>query len=148
MSDFATFTANYARYRQTLNKANALNKALIFEALAAAGITALTIDFDGEGDSGQIDGIGARAGDTPVTVPATPITLHRVPWDSDQRQTVETTLPDAIETLCYAYLEQEHEGWENNDGAYGLFECDVAARTIHLDFNARFTDVHHSSHDF
>jgi hypothetical protein len=148
MSDFATFTANYERYRQTLIKANALNKAIIFGALAAAGITELTIDFDGEGDSGQIDGVGARAGDTPATLPATPITLHRVRWDSDQMQTVETTLPDAVETLCYAYLSQEHDGWENNDGAYGMFEFDVAARTIHLDFNARFTDVHSSSHTF
>jgi hypothetical protein len=148
MSDFATFTANYERYRQTLIKANALNKAVIFEALAAAGITELTIDFDGEGDSGQIDGCGARAGDMPVTVPSTPITLHDVAWNSDQIQTVETTLPDAIASLCYAYLQQEHGGWENNDGAYGVFEFDIAARTVHLDFNARFTDVHHSRHTF
>jgi len=104
MSDFATFTASYERYRQTLTKANALNKAIIFKALAAAGITERTIDFDGEGDSGQIDGFGARAGGTPVTVPATSITLHDVVWNSDQIKTVETTLPDAIETLCYAYL--------------------------------------------
>ena len=148
MSDFATFTASYERYRQTLTKANTLNKAIIFEALAAAGITELTIDFDGEGDSGQIDGVGARAGDTPVTVPATPITLQQAQWNSDELHTVDTLLEDAIETLCYAYLAQEHEGWENNDGAYGLFEFDVAARTIHLDFNARFTDVHSSSHSF
>jgi hypothetical protein len=31
-----------------------LNKAVVFDALVAAGITSLTIEFDGEGDSGQL----------------------------------------------------------------------------------------------
>ena len=78
---------------------------------------------------------------TTMPLPETPITLHQAQWDSDELGTDETTLQDAIETLCYDYLEQEHGGWMDNDGAFGEFEFDVAARTIHLEFNGRFTDV-------
>ena len=50
MSDFAT---RFSQYREDVSKANILNKAVVFDALASAGITQLTIEFDGEGDSGS-----------------------------------------------------------------------------------------------
>lgn len=148
MNDFASFMASYKRHRQAVTEANALNKTAVFAALVQAGITLLTIDFDGEGDSGQLNEIVALSGDTPVTLPATPLTLHEVLWNSDQLNQLDTTLPEAIETLCYGYLEQEHDGWENNDGAYGAFRFDVAACMIELEFNGRFTDVITSSHSW
>jgi hypothetical protein len=49
-------------------------------------------------------------------------------------------LPEAAEELCYGYLEQEHGGWENNDGGQGEFTFNVAERRIELDFNARLSD--------
>jgi hypothetical protein len=49
-------------------------------------------------------------------------------------------LREAIEELCYSYLEQDYGGWENNDGAFGEFIFDVATRKIGLEFNSRFTD--------
>ena len=148
MSDFDTFTANYERQRQAADKANALNKAIILDALSAAGITDITATFDGEGDSGQIEDIIAYAGEALTALPGTPITLHQAQWNSDDLGLYESTLHDAIETLCYDYLAQEHGGWENNEGAYGEFQFDVAARTIHLDFHARFIDDVHSRHEF
>ena len=63
-------------------------------------------------------------------------------------RTTHVSLHDAIETLCYDYLSQTHGAWENNDGAYGMFRFDVSNRSIHLDFNERFTDTNEHSHDF
>jgi hypothetical protein len=57
-------------------------------------------------------------------------------------------LPEAVEVLCYGYLEQEHDGWENNDGAYGEFCFDVHERTIALELHVRYTDTHSSDHTF
>jgi hypothetical protein len=169
MSDFDTYTARYECHRQNTSRANELNKAILFDALAAAGITEITVALDGCGDSGQIEGITICIGETSKALPApsatvplplarqavvitplpeTPITLHRVQWDSDKLGTEETTLQNAIEALCYDYLEQEHAGWMDNDGAYGEFKFDVAARTIHLEFNGRFTDVYTQTHTF
>jgi hypothetical protein len=169
MTDFDTYTARYERHRQATAKANELNQAILFDALAAAGITAITIQFDGCGDSGQIESISAYMGEAPKALPApaaveppeaetpsvaavplpqTPVTLYHAKWDSDELGTDEITLQDAIEALCYDYLEQEHDGWMDNDGAFGEFEFDVALRTIHLEFNGRFTDVYTHTHTF
>ena len=49
------------------------------------------------------------------------------------------TLLAVVEEMAYDYLADTHRGWENDDGAYGEFCFDAAARTIHLDFNERFT---------
>ena len=163
MSDFDTYQDRYERHRQNASRATELNKAAVFDALAAAGIRDVTVAFDGYGDSGQIDGITAYIGETPKTLPAPPtatpsadpaplpkmpITLHQATWDSDELGICETTLQDAIETLCYDYLEQEHGGWMDNDGAYGEFEFDVAARAIRLEFHGRFTEVYTQTHEF
>ena len=45
-------------------------------------------------------------------------------------------------------LSDTHGGWENNDGAYGEFCFDASARTIHLEFNERFTSSELYTHDF
>jgi hypothetical protein len=169
MTDFNTYSTRYERHRQATAKANEMNKAILFDALAAAGLTAIAAQFDGYGDSGQIEGITAQMGEipkalpapataappptatppvAPVPLPQTPVTLHHAKWDSDELGTEETSLQDAIETLCYDYLEQEHAGWMDNDGAYGEFAFDVAARTIHLEFNGRFSDVYTQTHTF
>jgi hypothetical protein len=116
MSDFRQ---QYELYLKAVAKANELNKAVVFGALAAAGLTRVTVEFDGEGDSGQINGITAHAGEAPAELPSTALTLHRAPHNGGDLRTDEATLRDAIETLCYDYLSQTNGGWENDDGAYG-----------------------------
>lgn len=69
-------------------------------------------------------------------------------WNSNQLTTEERSLSHGIEILCYDFLEQEHGGWENNDGAYGEFTLNVADRTVELEFNGRYTDVHTTTHTF
>jgi hypothetical protein len=146
MTDFDTVAAAYQRHTKAQAKANEQNKTAVFDALTAAGITAVTVEFDGEGDSGQIESVTACAGDATVTLPTTPVTLHYSSWQNDDLTTTETPLSEAIETLCYGYLEQYQDGWENNDGAFGSFAFDVTNRSIELEFNARFSDF--STHNY
>jgi hypothetical protein len=145
MSDFEN---SYARHRDLRANANALNKAVVFDALAAAGITSVVAEFDGGGDSGQIDDILAYAGDNRVDFPSTNIKLHSADWGQQELCAKEASHYDAVEDLCYGFLEQTHAGWENNDGAYGQFTFDVAGRKIELDFNGRFTDTWSDAHTF
>ena len=145
MSD--DFETRYAQHKGLCAKVNELNKTVLFDALAPAGITFINVDFDGEGDSGQIEAVTACAGDVDVTLPTTPVTLHETSWDRKALITVERSLLEAIETLCYGYLEHRQGGWENNDGAFGSFAFDVAKRAIELEFNGRFTDVATHNYD-
>jgi hypothetical protein len=129
-------------------KANALNKPPVFDALAAAGLTRVEVPFDGESDSGQIDGVYAYADDARAELPESSLTLHQALQNKADLRITTVSLHDAIETLCYDYLSETHGGWENDDGAYGTFEFDVKERSIRLDFNERFSDSTHRSHDF
>ncbi len=147
MSDMEFF-ALYAKHQGALREANAINKTTLFDALAEAGITRVLADFDGEGDSGQIDNIAAYCGDAVREIPNATLSLQQVSWGSDKRDTRRATLPESVEQLCYDYLEQEHGGWENNDGAFGEFTFEVAEKRVELAFNARYSDSVHSSHSF
>lgn len=148
MTDTQDFELSWAQYSAAIAKANDLNKVTVFDALSAAGITHVAVGFDGEGDSGQIDGVAAHAWDKTVDFPATTVTLHRAQTGCAEHATHEIPLREAVEELCYGYLEQEYGGWENNDGAFGEFAFDVEQRRIALDFNGRFVDHAHSSHAF
>jgi hypothetical protein len=144
MSDMSEFMATYQDHHKRVGEANALNKNKVFDALEAAAIATVNILFDGEGDSGQIGEITA----SDAAIPELVIDLKQAAWGNSTLTNRATTLHEAIETLCYDYLSQEHEGWENNDGAFGEFIFLVAERCVELDFNARFSDSVSYSHSF
>ncbi len=98
------FWENYYARRDALAGANELTKAGVFDALAAAGITQVTVNFDGEGDSGQIELILAYSGDIATAIPRSSTTIHEVAWNSTECRPKQASLPEAIESLCYAYL--------------------------------------------
>ena len=124
------------------------NKAVLFDALAAAGITSVLVEFDGYGDSGQIEDITAKVGDEPAELPDERIEIFDPVWGSAEIEKQTMTIREAIEALAYAFLRQTHAGWENNDGAYGDFTFDIAAWRISLDYNERYTSSENYSHEF
>ena len=148
MNDFDQALASYERYREALSKASQNNKTVIFDALGTANITLVRVEFDGEGDSGAITDITAYHDDDERKLPTTAVTILQTSWGDAEPHAKEKQLCSAVEILCYDYLEDTHGGWENNEGGYGEFRLDVAARTIELEFNARYVDVFTEIHKF
>lgn len=126
------------------------NKELAFDLMKEHGITTITVNFNGEGDDGQIEDIyvddkvnehndflgkqleGVRISNGLRGGPNGPEVIWREgPCD------VRTLL----ESVCYSVLEQEYGGWENNDGAYGTFVFDGDKRKVALEMNTRYTEV-------
>jgi len=145
------FAAWDQKEREHTNRADELlpaNKTTLFDALAAANITAVVVTFDGYGDSGQIENIEAKAGDEIVTLPAGTILIARPVWGSNDIDRQSLSIHDAIEALVYGFLGRTHDGWENSDGAYGDFAFIVADRTITLDYNERRMESDYSQHVF
>ena len=123
------------------------NKNLIFAALAEAGIHRVTVEYDGSGDSGQIESIEAwNAANEKIPLPS----LRKVQLASENTDSPvdEIGLEAAVEQLVWDYLYDNHGGWENNDGAFGTFEFSVPDRTIALQHNERYTDVNTTTHEF
>lgn len=69
------------------------------------------------------------------------LSVRQAASDAGKPHTVECDLAEAIETLCYDYLAINHDGWENDNGAYGQFRFDVETRTVMLTFNQRFAEI-------
>ncbi len=147
MSDQNDIMTGYQNYARAVKEANALNKAGLFDALSGAGVTRVRVEFDGEGDSGQLNNVLAYKGDSVSELPEITIEIRKADW-SGKVSAAQATLHDAIEELCYGFLSQEHDGWENNDGAYGEFTLEVTLRTIELEFNGRFSDIYTTTHTF
>jgi hypothetical protein len=148
MSDSETIHDNYQRQCHIRKKIGPTNKATIFAALAAADIELVLVTFDGEGDSGQIEDVVASRRERPVSLPDVKIRLLQAVWGKSKPEASKATLRDAIESLCFAFLEEDNGGWENDGGAFGEFRLTVAARTVELEFNARFTDISTSNHSY
>ena len=145
LSDWETRRAAQDRLRAELQP---LNKAVLFDALAAAGVTLVVVSFDGYGDSGQIENVEVKSGDTIVAMPEGTVEIAEAVWDQPEPNRSAISIADVIERLVYDLLTDTHCGWENNDGAYGDFTFDVAERTITLDYNERYTASDYSQHVF
>jgi hypothetical protein len=148
MNDPNTTLSEYERDRQIRAQLSERNKAAVFDTLATASIERVLVEFDGEGDSGQINSVTGFCGKERTEFPKTTVSVQEIACGNTTAVSTQTTLECAIETLCYDYLEVTHGGWENNDGAFGEFHFDVAARTIDLEFYGRFTDTYTSNHTF
>jgi hypothetical protein len=124
------------------------NKAALFDPLTAAGVTTVVVSFDGYGDEGQIQNVEVKAGEQIVAMPVEHIELASVVWDKTAPECSTISITDAIEHFVYLLLEKTYCGWQDGDSAYGAFTFDVAARTITLDYNERYTSSEYFQHVF
>ena len=146
--DFASVFAAQAEEEARADELRPANKDRLFDALTTADITHVTVTFDGEGDSGQIESISAWNGEVAVDFPHSQIAYAALTWDNPSVEMRQLSLEDVVEQLAYDFLADLHGGWENNGGAYGEFCFDASARSIHLEFNERFTSSELFTHDF
>lgn len=119
-------------------------KASLFDFLQAQGIILVTVDFDGSGDSGQIEDMFAFDAQGEVALPEDKLSVAGADSQPDDDADERGTVKDVIETLAYDLLEGEHGGWGNNEGAYGEFRFDVTERTITLGYHERIMATEYS----
>lgn len=135
--DYASWEAEAAKQRAALAEKVAHAKASLFDCLEDAGIILITVDFDGSGDSGQIEGIFAFDEYGEVAVPDASLPCISLTPDVRSDTAESHSVRDVVEVLAYDLLEEAHGGWENNDGAYGEFRFDLTDRTITLSYHER-----------
>jgi len=143
-----------AKSRDSAAKRIQSNKHILFDAFDANSVTGADARFDGSGDSGGVDEIDlatdqdANAILTKVVEGAKVLECTRFGtegWE-DVLTTDPITIKDLIESIVYDALKAEHEGWENNEGAYGDIQFDSETRKIIMNFYERSTE--HHEHEF
>jgi hypothetical protein len=117
----------------------ARNKAIVFAALTQAGIHRVTVDYDGSGDSGQIENVEAWDAKND-RIPFPHGVKIQLASEKSEYPFPEQNLEAAVETLAWDYLEI-YSGWENNhraplenvalrDGGLGLYLLEDAPRRL------------------
>jgi hypothetical protein len=102
--------------------------------LAAVQVVLVSSEYDGCGDSGQIESVS-----------------YFNAANEDLSQTVEEGLGKQVQDFFYDLLEVRHGGWENNDGGFGSFTWNVAETVetgggLSHEHNGRFTDYSTTIH--
>jgi hypothetical protein len=125
----------------------AFNKSQIFPRLLNAGVTLVTLEYSGSGDSGCAADVCAYIGCASTTLPEPIVQAQYQSWDCEII-TECVPLTNAIETMCMDIAETFHQGWENGCGAFGEFRLDIASGTISLEHNQRHDAYDSSSHEW
>lgn len=99
--------------------------------LKEAGVASVHIDYDGCGDSGQIESVAYLDAE----------------GKSCSLVSRTTISEDQLMDLFYDLTQARHPGWENNDGAFGEFEWDLKADTLSHVHNDRFTEYNTTEHE-
>jgi hypothetical protein len=131
-----------------------LNKAALVEAIKPIGLTRIEVDFNGGGDSGQVDEvryfIGKKEPEDLETIKRTLVQQAKINdstnWSDDKKEWVTTTksptIEELVEQICYDLLSANHGGWEINEGSYGEFVFSFGkSNKIDLTFNQRVESV-------
>jgi hypothetical protein len=92
--DIAQIFAVHAERAARIDALRPGNKDRLFDGLIAVKITHVTVTFDGAGDSGQIESIGAWSGETAVDFPATEIDYAALTWDDPEVEMRKLSLED------------------------------------------------------
>ncbi|UWQ19794.1 hypothetical protein [Jannaschia sp. M317] len=120
----AAMEARMAEMRERERRERREDRARLLADLRALGATALKAEYDGYGDSGNVEAI--------TTVPDLP-KIDAIPG-----------LADFLWSVAYA----EHPGFENNEGGGGTVTWDLVADRIDLDHFDNVVDrVHSQSED-
>jgi hypothetical protein len=121
------------------------DKTHIVAALKALGVVLVEVEYDGEGDSGQIDTITAyKADETRVDVAGvSPFVLGDGP--AAERF---NTLHECLDTFAWDVLWHHHEGFENNDGGFGKIVIDVDDGTVRIEHNWRISSSEYTEAEF
>lgn len=133
------------------------NREALKNAFEKLKIKTALVEFDGSGDSGQVEHIYAngKSYEPKDTDVAEGFLSHEgTTWCGDgttsHRWSVSPNLYDALESFCYSILQREHGGWEINAGSFGnfTFELKGGKLTCTLAMNERVEDVHSSEESY
>jgi hypothetical protein len=112
-------------------------KPTLIAALKNLGVTEVDVEYDGEGDNGQVTDAHAYGKDFQKIDLAKP---HPISIGEGEAVEHYESLEDCIEAFAWDVIGQHHDGFENNDGGYGTLTINVEAATITLQHSTRFVD--------
>lgn len=146
MKDILTSIANT---RRLAGERFMANKPIIFKVMQEHGIPKILVTYCGGGDSGCVESVDVQrddGGSTPdlnairVTIISSSSKFVDGKWVGIDEE-APMALNDALEQFAYDWLENNHPGWENNDGGDGELLFDLAKEKVFITHNSRYTEI-------
>jgi len=149
MIDTNEILATIERTRKDARDRFTTNKATILTAMRDQQIKKVVVSYSGYGDSGCIDSIHAGRDDEAEAVNLSAIAVVVVATSSlfvdgswrENKCEKTMTFHEALEEFAYDWLEANHGGWENNDGADGEFIFDLEEGRVFITHNSHYTET-------
>lgn len=145
-SDLYDFWASYLAEREKRRQRLPYIKHLVIDQLCCHAIARVSVEYDGEGDSGQIGTISAIDANGKDVDLASSLKPMSEADDQALAQLLtmhaqENTVLGLIDAFTWLLLDAYHDGFVNNDGGFGELTIDVGAATVTLDHNDRYVEV-------
>lgn len=121
-TDFASTMEKWAAERDAENTET---RAVLLAQLRTLGVTEVTAEYEGYGDSGNVEDITLQPNG--VALPS--------------------ELSSQLGDFAWALAYQQHPGFENNEGGYGTLTWDLTKDSINLDHADRYVESTHSYHE-
>ena len=152
MTSMVDIMADWEKNQKARRKECAAAKLSVMNILRDHGIKYVLVEYNGYGDSGQIETItayGLGCPDAPedtythrdhvMDFPDAKVTLP----DGDDAQSIEEMIEDFAWNLIQGY----HAGFENNEGGQGSIVFDTTDDTILYEHGDNVVEVHSTTHE-
>ncbi len=112
------------------------------------GAKYVIVDFQGGGDSGQVEEVFYRdINDQPHSIPDDMIAWTKQTYGNAEPKTERIKLNDVLEDLCYRALDETGLDWYNNEGGQGQLRIEFTESPpkifLNVGVNTMTTDDHH-----
>lgn len=141
--------------RQPKNREEAIviNKSIVINKLIELGATVAEIDYNGSGDSGQVEEIRVLKNKKEVSLKDQHVSYYERQdqfngsgWNSSfTKKTV--SLEEALEKIAEDLLDYNGIDWYNNDGGYGIVRVDLKDQKLKLEHNQRIMSEQYEEHE-
>ena len=139
-------------HNEKIKEIQAKNKKVLIDFMAANGIEAISMKFDGYGDSGQIQSVYVTPPDKQELlhgdVPR--VTYRHIYQDGEWKITENESVSPVTEhaqDLAYSVLGNMYGGWDINEGSHG-FVVIKADGTGQVQYHQRIIESEYSEVDF
>lgn len=119
----------------------------ILSALQELDATHVVVSYSGSGDAGQVDDVEVfRDSDAIQANHPVSALVSASKWSEVESRWIDFSelkpipLEDALTEFVYDWLQLEHGGWENNDGASGECRIDVTEGQFVLGHTTYYTE--------
>ena len=116
----------------------------ICQILEPLGITVIEAEYDGSGDSGAIEAVTFLSNGKEYKGEL-PKEKFKSLFNYSTEAPRDVDITDILDEVCCHFLP---DGWEINEGSFGILRIDIKNKNMNVEHNSRYTEVNTWEEEF